>query len=218
VRIRALNPGVVADVSVVASAASRTLADAPCRTVISRINVAIDRLVADPTSELALSCFQRPSEFHCSGALASGPDGALHATSGDGVQPHLALDLLSPLGKAVRTAPDGSTPLDHPFIGIPSARGRVYALGEVEAIVAGGDYSWPLDDGGPLTTLARKRSNRLPATQAGLLHVLYAASGRRGTPAWWGDARRDRTLRAPSRSSAARRACAFRKRRSGRSC
>jgi len=71
------------------------------------------------------------SGSHNGGALASGPDGYLYATTGDGWDggdPVQSLDTFT--GKLVRIAPDGSIPGDNPFHADATGDLRaIYALG-----------------------------------------------------------------------------------------
>jgi glucose/arabinose dehydrogenase len=97
-----------------------------------------------------------------------GPDGMLYITTGDAAIPELAQQLTSLAGKILRLAADGSIPPDNPFPGSP-----VYALGfrnpqgmgwdragrlfvadfgagfhdEINQIVPGGNYGWPVVSG-----------------------------------------------------------------------
>lgn len=109
-------------------------------------------------------------QIHNGGILRFGPDGKLYVTSGETNHHDLAQDLGSLGGKILRLNPDGSIPSDNPF----GTASRVYALGlrnsfgmvfhpqtgdlwvtengpdrndEVNRIVAGGNYGWPLVTG-----------------------------------------------------------------------
>jgi glucose/arabinose dehydrogenase len=105
---------------------------------------------------------------HNGGRLAFGPDGMLYATTGDAQQTGLAQDISSLAGKIVRLTPEGLVPADNPIAG-----SYVYSLGhrnsqglafdrsgqlwatefgqntwdELNRIVAGGNYGWPLAEG-----------------------------------------------------------------------
>ncbi|MEE8472409.1 MAG: PQQ-dependent sugar dehydrogenase [Dehalococcoidia bacterium] len=106
---------------------------------------------------------------HNGGRLRFGPDGRLYITTGDAGDGDLAQDLSSLAGKVLRLDPDGSIPGDNPFPGSP-----VYSYGhrnpqgldwhpdtgtlvatehgpsahdEVNVIVPGGNYGWPLVSG-----------------------------------------------------------------------
>src|SRR5207249_2447194 len=100
-----------------------------------------------------------------------GPDGKLYVSIGDTGNPALAQDSTSLSGKILRFNKDGTIPTDNPFPGSP-----VYALGmrntfgmtfhddtgdlwitengpefpefdEVNRIIAGGNYGWPVVTG-----------------------------------------------------------------------
>ncbi len=128
----------------------------------------------DPLTETVLLEFDRPAGFHCGGSLAFGPDGRLYVSSGDGTSAASAQDPGSLLGKILRLADDGSVPLDNPFVGVGGAAPEVFALGfrnpwriafdettgelwvadagadeveEVDVVVAGGNYGWPVFEG-----------------------------------------------------------------------
>jgi glucose/arabinose dehydrogenase len=113
-------------------------------------------------------------ELHVGGSIRFGPDGKLYFAVGDnGYGPH-AQDLNSPHGKILRINKDGSIPADNPFAGQPGKLGAIWAYGfrnpwrfqfdsvtgqlyggdvgdfsweEVNRIVKGGNYGWPLKEG-----------------------------------------------------------------------
>jgi quinoprotein glucose dehydrogenase len=108
--------------------------------------------------------------FHNGGDIAFGPDGLLYVVVGDGTVPDHAQDPESLGGKVLRVTPDGSVPADNPFgsgdpvfaLGIRNSFGLCFdpATGdlwetengpeshdEVNRIVAGGNYGWPLQLG-----------------------------------------------------------------------
>ena len=108
--------------------------------------------------------------FHNGGDMTFGPDGALYIVTGDGTVPGNAQDPDSLGGKVLRLAPDGSVPVDNPFgpddpvfaLGIRNSFGLCFdpATGdlwetengpetddEVNRIVPGGNYGWPLQLG-----------------------------------------------------------------------
>lgn len=105
---------------------------------------------------------------HHGGRLAIGPDGLLHATTGDASIPELAQDLESLAGKILRLNRDGSIPSDNPFAdsyvysyghrnpqGLTwSSDGTMYssehgatANDEINLIEAGENYGWPIIEG-----------------------------------------------------------------------
>jgi len=116
-----------------------------------------------------------PSQLlHVGGSIRFGPDGKLYFAVGDNGQGTNAQDLSNPHGKILRINKDGSIPADNPFVGQPgkleaiwaygfrnpwrfqfdSATGRLYggdvgdfSWEEVNRIVKGGNYGWPLHEG-----------------------------------------------------------------------
>ena len=66
---------------------------------------------------------------HFGGCLAFGNDGALFISLGDRWERTSAQNLASHLGSLIRVNPDGSPPLDNPFIATPGARPEIYAYG-----------------------------------------------------------------------------------------
>lgn len=106
--------------------------------------------------------------IHNGGRIAFGPDGALYIAAGDAADPNGAQNPDSLSGKILRVNPDGSIPDDNPTAGSP-----VYSLGhrnvqglawagdatmlasefgqnawdELNVIVAGGNYGWPIVEG-----------------------------------------------------------------------
>lgn len=106
--------------------------------------------------------------FHDGGRMAVGPDGMLYIGTGDAGTPSSAQDASSLAGKILRIAPDGAIPVDN-----PNPRSPVFSLGhrnvqglafapdgllwasefgakdadELNLIVAGGNYGWPIHEG-----------------------------------------------------------------------
>jgi len=105
---------------------------------------------------------------HNGGRLAFGPDGMLYVATGDTQVGELAQDVNSLAGKILRIDPEGGVPDDNPFPDSPvwslghrnvqglafDSRGRLWATefgeknaDELNLIVAGGNYGWPLHEG-----------------------------------------------------------------------
>ncbi len=119
--------------------------------------------------------------IHNGGDMVFGPDGKLYVSTGDGANPATAQSANSLLGKILRMNKDGSVPADNPYYANPAFNGvykLIYSLGlrnpfsmdiqpgtgsifacdvgqetweEVNNIVAGANYGWPLIEG-PRTT------------------------------------------------------------------
>lgn len=110
----------------------------------------------------------RKGPIHDGGGLAFGPDGKLYAGVGEAGDSGLAQDHRSRNGKILRINPNGSIPADNPFPGSPvwtlghrnvqglawDARGRLWAtefgqdrVDEVNRIVKGRNYGWPVVEG-----------------------------------------------------------------------
>jgi glucose/arabinose dehydrogenase len=112
--------------------------------------------------------------LHVGGSIGFGPDGKLYFAVGDNGDGTNAQDLSNPHGKILRINKDGSIPADNPFVGEPgkldaiwaygfrnpwrfqfdSATGRLYdgdvgdfSWEEINRIVKGGNYGWPLHEG-----------------------------------------------------------------------
>ncbi len=117
--------------------------------------------------------------IHNGGAMKFGPDGKLYVAVGDGADSGTAQDMAALLGKFLRLNPDGSIPPDNPFYNTQTGNSRaIYALGfrnpftfdiqpetgrifsndvgggdfeEVNEVLAGMNYGWPIIEGN-LTT------------------------------------------------------------------
>jgi glucose/arabinose dehydrogenase len=112
--------------------------------------------------------------LHVGGSIRFGPDGKLYFAVGDNGNGANAQDLSSPHGKIMRINKDGSIPDDNPFAGQPGKLGAIWAYGfrnpwrfqfdsatgrlydgdvgdysweEINRIVKGGNYGWPLHEG-----------------------------------------------------------------------
>src|SRR5262249_52114756 len=118
---------------------------------------------------------QSPSQLlHVGGGLAFGPDGKLYLGVGDNGNPGGVQDLGNPHGKILRLNKDGAIPTDNPFYGQTGKLGAIWAYGfrnpwrfqfdsvtgrlytadvgdftweEVNRVVKGGNYGWPLNEG-----------------------------------------------------------------------
>ncbi len=105
------------------------------------------------------------ASIHNGGRLKFGSDGRLYVATGDASEPALAQDVGSLAGKILRINKDGSVPGDNPFGNLVFSLGHRNPQGlawhpvsgdlfstehgavrndEVNVIVAGGNYGWPL--------------------------------------------------------------------------
>jgi len=133
---------------------------------------------ASPASEVLI--WQNPdlaSQFHHGGTIRFGPDGNLYIATGDQERSTDAQSLTNQHGKILRVRPDGTVPLDNPFLGVPGAQAPIWALGlrnpfrfvfdsltgtmwigdvggnsatsreEINRGVAGANYGWPNQEG-----------------------------------------------------------------------
>ncbi len=112
------------------------------------------------------------ARFHAGCRLKFGPDEKLYISTGDALSPQLAQDIDALAGKILRVNDDGSIPVDNPFTNSPifsighrnpqgiswdSEKGIMYASehgpsgfdgpgggDEINVIIPGGNYGWPL--------------------------------------------------------------------------
>ncbi len=133
--------------------------------------------VIDPNSEVILMDFDRlgAGTVHNGGGMVFGNDGKIYIGIGENANPANSRSLENRLGKIIRINPDGSIPSDNPFYGSTTGLNRtIYALGvrnpftmdidkvtgriffndvgpgnpeEINELVPGGDYGWPLKAG-----------------------------------------------------------------------
>ncbi len=124
------------------------------------------RLDALRDQQVVLSGITR-ANIHNGGRIAFGPDGLLYAGVGDAADTSTSQNRQSLNGKILRMTPTGGVPADNPFgnhvysyghrnvQGLAwDAEGRLYAtefgqstFDEVNRIVAGGNYGWPVVEG-----------------------------------------------------------------------
>ncbi|MFC5925183.1 PQQ-dependent sugar dehydrogenase [Micromonospora vulcania] len=138
-----------------------------CFTTASDIRITRFRLSTPQTQQVILSGLARAS-VHDGGRIAFGPDGLLYAGIGDAGVTANAQNLASRNGKILRIRPNGAIPAGNPFPGSPvysyghrnvqglawDPRGRLFASefgqntwDEVNVIVPGGNYGWPIVEG-----------------------------------------------------------------------
>lgn len=131
--------------------------------------------VAVAGSELVLLDLPAATGIHQGGAIHFGQDGKLYIAVGDHIVPENAQSLSSPFGKMLRINADGTIPPDNPFYSQTTGINRaIYALGfrnpftfavdpttgkifvndvgssnweEINELVAGGNYGWPICEG-----------------------------------------------------------------------
>lgn len=146
---------------------------------VVRFDATEDVATGGPTSIFQT---QVPSnQLHVGGTVRFGNDGKLYFAIGDNGYPPNAQDLGVPFGKILRLNADGTVPSDNPFVGqagkmpeiwayglrnpwrfqFDSATGRLYdgdvgnnTWEEINLIVKGGNYGWPLEEGNCTTTCA----------------------------------------------------------------
>ncbi|HMP14338.1 MAG TPA: PQQ-dependent sugar dehydrogenase, partial [Saprospiraceae bacterium] len=127
------------------------------------------------SEEVLLEMDPLSGTIHNAGAMFFGPDGKLYIATGDGSDANNSQRLTNLLGKILRINDDGSIPEDNPFYQQTSGNNRaIWALGlrnpftfalqpstgrifandvggerfeEVNDIVKGGNYGWPIIEG-----------------------------------------------------------------------
>ncbi|SCE64163.1 Glucose/arabinose dehydrogenase, beta-propeller fold [Micromonospora mirobrigensis] len=138
-----------------------------CYTTATDLRIARFRLGSTQPPQVIVGGVRR-APAHDGGRIAFGPDGMLYAGIGDALMPADAQDLASRNGKILRIRPDGTVPADNPFPGSPvysyghrnvqglawDRHGRLFATefgqstwDEVNRIVPGGNYGWPVVEG-----------------------------------------------------------------------
>jgi len=162
------------------------------------------------------------TNIHFGSRLRFGPDGTLYLTTGERGDQNRARDPADAAGKVIRLNDDGSLPADNPFAGRPGYLPELYSLGhrnsqglafrpetgqlwltehgpkggdEVNLVLPGADYGWPLTTYGVAYSGARiAASPTAPGIEAPALYWTpsIAPSGLdfysgRAFPAWQGD-------------------------------
>jgi len=116
------------------------------------------------------------SDGHFGSRVVFGPDGRVYVTVGDRQfknfgPDHTAQDRTTDLGAVLRFEPDGSIPMDNPFVGDPDARDSIFSYGhrnpqglavhpetgalwehehgeqdgdEINVLESGGNFGWPV--------------------------------------------------------------------------
>ncbi|MEU7759801.1 MULTISPECIES: PQQ-dependent sugar dehydrogenase [Micromonospora] len=136
-------------------------------TTATDIRIVRFRLGSSRAPQVLVSGIAR-SAVHDGGRIAFGPDGMLYAGIGDAGVSARAQDLTSRNGKILRIRPDGGVPAGNPLPGSLvysyghrnvqglawDRQGRLFATefgqstwDEVNRIVPGGNYGWPLVEG-----------------------------------------------------------------------
>lgn len=134
--------------------------------------------VAVPGSEALVWECPVPAQLgHNGGGFAFGGDGRIYLSIGEHYSSPNSQDPSTPLGKLLRMERDGSAPADNPFVGVPGAEPRIWALGlrnpfrlaldpldgaiwigdvggnsplaheEVNRAARGANYGWPAQEG-----------------------------------------------------------------------
>ncbi len=158
----------------------------PRRSVLSRFSVnESDPNLADPSSEVVILEVEQPYSNHNGGQIEFGPDGYLYVALGDGGSAGdpfgSGQDTGTLLGAILRLDVSGASadagyaiPPDNPLVGVPGARGEIWAYGlrnpwrfsfdtetgllwtadvgqnayeEINVVSRGGNYGWNIMEG-----------------------------------------------------------------------
>jgi glucose/arabinose dehydrogenase len=151
-----------------------TTSSAPVHNRVSRF--VANGNVVQPGSETVLLELDNLSTAtnHNGGAIHFGRDGKLYIAVGENATESNSQTLSNLLGKILRINRNGTIPSDNPFVGVPGARGEIWALGlrnpftfsvqpgtgrifvndvggtafeEINELVKGGNYGWPEAEG-----------------------------------------------------------------------
>ncbi|MEO5987411.1 MAG: PQQ-dependent sugar dehydrogenase [Candidatus Eisenbacteria bacterium] len=141
---------------------------------LTRVTISGDTALAN-SEQVLFELDAHTDRTHVGGALHFGEDGMLYVSTGENGAGEQSQDLRSTHGKILRLRRDGSIPEDNPFFDMLVGRHRaVYARGmrnafsfdiqpgtgrifvndvgadsveEVNDVVAGGNYGWPIEEG-----------------------------------------------------------------------
>jgi glucose/arabinose dehydrogenase len=166
------------------------------------------RLNAIGTQQVILSGIAK-ANIHDGGRIAFGPDGMLYAGVGDANNTNTSQNTQSLNGKILRMTPTGGVPAGNPFGNLVwsyghrnvqglawDAQGRMYAAefgqntwDEINQIVAGGNYGWPIAEGNSTNPQFRNPIVIWTTAQASPSGLAYAnghlfAAALRGTRLW----------------------------------
>jgi glucose/arabinose dehydrogenase len=160
---------------------------------------------------------------HDGGRIAFGPDGLLYAGTGDAQNPDAAQDRSSLAGKILRMTKDGRPAPGNPFgtlvlsLGHRNVQGLVFdrdrrlwaselgqnAFDEVNHIVPGGNYGWPVVEGRSDDTRFRNPAHQWAPSEASPSGMAYKGgslyvAALRGQRLWRLELAGDRVVRATS--------------------